>query len=62
MYKNICDGLGLKGIIIEGNFINIKNKNLVETTDLLPQNILMKLITQSRFMLIPNVEDVPYFN
>lgn len=57
--KIFSDELGLKGIIIgRGNCpINIKNKNLVETTDLIKQNILMKLITQSRFMLLPNVED-----
>jgi len=57
--KIFSDELGLKGIIVgRGKCpINIKNKHLVESTDLIKHNILMKLMSQSRFMLLPNIED-----
>jgi len=57
--KVFSDELGLKGIIIgRGKCpINIKNKHLVESMDLVKHNVLMKIMSQSRFILLPNIED-----
>ena len=57
--KVFSDELGLKGIVIgRGKCpVNIKNKHLVHTTDLVPHNELMKYMTQSRFILLPNTEE-----
>lgn len=57
--KVLSDELGLKGIIVgrDGCPVNIKNKDLIETTGFVQHPELTKLMTQSRFILIPNTEE-----
>jgi hypothetical protein len=55
----LSDDLGLKGLIVgrDGCPVNIKNKDLIETTGFVQHGELMKLMTQSRFILLPNTEE-----
>ena len=55
----LSDELGLKGIIIgRGDCpINIKNKDRVISTPLLPKHEFHRKVMQSRFMLLPNTEE-----
>jgi glycosyltransferase involved in cell wall biosynthesis len=57
--KIFSDELNLKGLIVgrEGCPINIKNKNNVEMTGILSKELFIDKIRESKFMLLPNLED-----
>jgi len=57
--KVFSDDLGLKGLVVgrDGCPVNIKNKDLAETSGFINHTELMKRINQSRFFLCPHIED-----
>jgi hypothetical protein len=55
----LSDNMNLKGIVTgrSGCSVNIINKNNIEVSDFIPFHKFMDKIRQSRFVVIPNLED-----